>query len=100
MKNTVDEIIRSFSKEELREFKYFITRRNDGKTSRLDTQVVQDIRNNRAVQDDRVSIHRQTKNRLKWHLEQFIQMENIRNNSVSRINNLIEVAGYLFKKKG
>lgn len=98
MKNTVDEIIRAFSKEELREFKYFITRRNDGKTSRLDTKVVQEIRNNVAVQDDRISTHRQTKNRLKWHLEQFIQMENIRNNSVSRINNLIEVAGYLFKK--
>lgn len=97
MKNTVDEIIQSFTKEEVREFKYFLNKRNTQVTQREDVAVLNMIRTGTGNIDN-VSIYRKTKNRLKKHLEYFIQLENIKHSNASRIQNMIEVASYLFNK--
>lgn len=97
MKNTVDEIILTFSKEELREFKYFLNRRNSHVHEREDMRVIDMIRKGN-VDTDNVAAYRKTKNRLKTQLEHFIQLENIKHNPASRIQNLIETAIYLFNK--
>lgn len=98
MKNTVDEIIASFSKEELREFKYFISRRNNNIHEREDLKVIGMIRKKAPVAPANISAYRKTKNRLKTQLEHFIQLGNIKSNPASRIQNLVEVATYLFSK--
>jgi hypothetical protein len=98
MKNTVDEIIISFTKEELREFKYFISRRNNNIYEREDLKVISMIRKKMPAPAEHLSAYRKTKNRLKTQLELFIQLGNIKNNVASRIQNLVEVATYLFSK--
>jgi hypothetical protein len=97
MKNTVDEIILSFTKEEFREFKYFLNRRNSHIHEREDLKVLGMIREGRIVTDDIVA-YRKTKNRLKAQLELFIQLENSKQDPGSKIQNLIEVATFLFSK--
>jgi hypothetical protein len=97
MKNTVDEIILSFSKEELREFKYFLNRRNNHVHEREDLKVVTMIRNGATLTQE-ASVYRKTKNRLKTQLELFIQLENSKRDIGSKIQTLIEVATFLFAK--
>src|SRR5690349_9974675 len=98
MKNTVDEIIQAFSKEELREFKYFIVRRNSHVYEREDIKVITSIRKGTPVTARNVKAYRKTKSRLKTQLEHFIELENIKHNNISYIQNLVEVARYLFGK--
>lgn len=98
MKNTVDEIILSFSKEELREFKYFLSRRNSHIYERHDLKVVDEIRSRKEVEQKNIAAYRKTKNRLKTQLEHFIQLENIKRSTASRVQNLVEVAIYMFRK--
>jgi hypothetical protein len=97
MKNTVDEIIKSFTKEELREFKYFLNRRNDGKESRIDIALLDQIRKG-TITNDNVILHRQAKNRMKKHLELFVAIDDIKQRTTSQIFNKIEVASFLFRK--
>lgn len=97
MKNSVDEIIKSFTRDELREFKYFVTRRNNVAEEREDVNVITAIRNGAEVPDN-VRAYRQTKNRIKKQLEHFLAIENIRFRDTSRIINMLEVASYLFRK--
>lgn len=98
MKNTVDLVIQSFSKEELREFKYFLARRNSHVHARQDLKVVDQLRAKAGVKPANVQAYRQTKNRLKAQLEYFIELESIRRNPISRIRNMVDVAGYLIGK--
>ncbi len=97
MKNTVDEIIKSFTKEELREFKYFLSRRNDGKESRVDLALLDKIRKGIVVNEN-LTLHRQAKNRMKKHLELFVAIDDIKQRITSQIFNKIEVASFLFRK--
>ncbi len=100
MKNTVDVIIQSFTKEEIREFKYFLSRRNRNAQMREDLKVLASIRNsNPQNKMGNVKAYRQTKNRLKYQLELFIEIENIKKNPVSRIQNMTEVARFLFSRQ-
>lgn len=98
MKNTVDEIICSFTREELREFKYFLNKGNNGLYEREDLKVIDMIRSQHPVMPANVQAYRKTKNRLKAKLEQFIALENIRRSTVSYIQNMVEVARFLFAK--
>ena len=98
MKNTVDAIISSFSKEEFREFKYFLLRRNTSQEVREDLKVLESIRLEHQTPPENIQAYRQTKNRLKTQLEYFIEMENIKRNPISHIQNMIEVARFLFAR--
>lgn len=98
MKNTVDAIICSFSKEELREFRYFLLRRDQNTEAREDLKVVDMIRSQKIIQPENISAYRQTKNRLKAQLELFIELENVKRNPIAQIQNQIEVARFLFAK--
>lgn len=99
MKNTVEAIIQSFSKEELREFKYFLTRHDQSKAfAGENLKVLEMIRKNQNGNGSNARAYTQTKNRLKTHLEHFIEIENIKRNKISQVQNMIEVARFLFAR--
>lgn len=98
MKNTVDVIIQSLTKEEFREFKYFLNRRNTNLDEREDIRVLNQIRAGAEVPSENVQAYRQTKNRIKAQLEYFVEFENIKRDPISQIQNYIEVAKFLFYK--
>jgi hypothetical protein len=98
MKNTVDVIIQSLSKEEFREFKYFLNRRNNAQEEREDVKVLNMIRAEAEVPTKNIQAYRQTKNRIKAQLEYFVEFENIKRDPISQIQNYIEVAKFLFYK--
>jgi hypothetical protein len=98
MKNTVDVIIQSLTKEEFREFKYFLGRRNNSSEEREDLKVLTMIRNGEGAPVENIPAYRQTKNRIKAQLEFFVEFENIKRDPISRIQNYIEAAKFLFYK--
>jgi hypothetical protein len=98
MKNTVDVIIQSLTKEEFREFKYFLNRRNHSGSEREEIRIVNMIRAGDEQPSENIQAYRQTKNRIKTQLEYFMELENIKRDSISKIQNYIEVARFLFHK--
>lgn len=99
MKNTVDEIIKNFTKEEFREFKYLVSKNTLKNNNRIDIMVINQIRNQTAVPSQiSTEAYRQTKTRIKTHLEQFIINERARTKSISNIITKMEVGIYLLEK--
>lgn len=98
MKNTVDDIIRTFNKEEFREFKYFLNRQNNHTHEREDLKILDYIRKNETDKITNKLSYHQTKNRLKRQLELFAAMENVRFENSSKIQGKVEMAKYLFRK--
>jgi hypothetical protein len=98
MKNPVDDMIRSFSRDELRQFKYFI-RKNGNSDKEKDIEVIEQIRLESAYHDGlKTNVHLQIRKRLKQALTQFAMLENLRYDKGSEIASLIELAKYLFRK--
>lgn len=98
MKNTTEEIIRAFNKEELREFKYFLNRQDNHIKDREDLRVIDLIRRNETGSITNKAAYNQTKNRIKKQLELFATLENVRFEKSSKIQSQIEMAKYLFRK--
>lgn len=98
MKHTVDEIILAFSKQELREFKYFLAKRNTGIQEREDLKLIEHIRSGKNTDIKNINAHHQTRKRLKRQLEQFALIENLRHDEESHLYAQIEMAKYLFRK--
>lgn len=95
----IDEILKKFTKQELRDFRYFISRRNNHVHERKDLKYISDVRNNILPgATGNKEIH-QIKKRLKKQIEQFVQLENIRFDITSVSFNYIETATYLFRKQ-
>ncbi len=98
MKNITNEIIQSLSKQELREFKYFLCSGNNGTGNREDLKLLEHIRDGTESNYKNVNAAHQTKKRLKKKLEQFAILENLRHDSFSRLHSMTEMAKYLFRK--
>jgi hypothetical protein len=98
MKNTVEHVIKSFTKDEYREFKYFIARQQNVKTDREDLKTIKIIRDDAIHTISNKKAFSLTKNRIKKHLELFVSLENLKYDHSSRVQNKLEVAKYLFKK--
>jgi hypothetical protein len=96
--NIVDEIITNFSSYELREFKYFLQRRNNHIHERKDLQMIDRIRSGESAKDSSTNMLHQTRKRLKQQIELFVELENTRCDKVSKLLNIIEMATYLFRK--
>ena len=98
MKNITEEIILSLTRQELREFRYFLAAGEDKDTDRRDLQLLDDIRKNGIRGMKNINADHQTKKRLKKKLEQYVMMENLRHDEFSRIHSMVETAKYLFRK--
>ncbi len=99
MKNTVDAIIKNFTKEEYREFKYLVSKNTLHKNSRVDISIINHIRNGTdSPKNMTVGNYRQTKSRIKQFLEQFIIKESARTKKLSQIITKMEVGIYLIEK--
>ena len=97
MNNTIDEIIASLSREELRQFTYFLNR--NGNTEKLhDIKLIQKIRNENVTPSVKTNAERQTRRRVKKQLEQFSILDNLKYNTNSEISSLLEVSKFLFRK--
>jgi hypothetical protein len=72
MKNTVEHVIKSFTKDEYREFKYFIARQQNVKTDREDLKTIKIIRDDAIHTISNKKAFSLTKNRIKKHLELFV----------------------------
>jgi hypothetical protein len=96
--NIVDEIIINFTSYEVREFKYFLQRRNNHTHERKDLQMIDMIRSGEAAMQYSTNTSHQTRKRLKQQLELFVELENTRSDKVSKLLTVIEVATYLFRK--
>lgn len=95
----IDPVILSFSGEELREFRYFLKRRNAPTQQREDLKLITLIRNGSVSESSRnVNAYHQTRKRLKKHLEQFLPLQNLKADPTSSIYNLVETSRYLFRK--
>src|SRR5438309_2360129 len=97
MKNIADEMILSFTSQEIREFKYFVGTGNNAGV-REDLKLLEVIRKKNGTGLKNVNAHHQTKKRLKKQLEQFTVLENLRHDAFSRIYALMETAKYMFRK--
>lgn len=97
MKNSIDDVIRSFTRDELRQFKYFV-KRNGNTDKQQDIAVINDIRKEVAFPGARHNAYLQIRKRLKTALTQFALLENLKYDSASEINSLIEMSKYLFRK--
>ncbi len=98
MHNIVDTIVRSFTKEELREFKYFLKGRENVLSERSDIKMVDEIRKGKVGSEHLNAVY-QTKKRLKKQLELFLHLQSVKQNKKSAIINQLEVGRYLFKKE-
>lgn len=96
--NLVDELLKKFSRQEFRDFRYFISRRNNHVHDRKDLKYIYEARKNTLPVKGSNNTH-QTKKRLKKQVEQFVQLENIRFDITSLSFNYIETATYLFRKQ-
>lgn len=93
----VNELITGFSKQELREFKYFLGRRKSAH-EREDLKVIEMIRKGKTdLPVNSNSVH-QTRKRLKKQLETFIVTENYRLDIKSKIHHYIDISNYLAGK--
>lgn len=97
MKNSIDDIIRSFTRDELRQFKYFISR-NGNSDKKKDLDLIEQIRKNNVQKEPRSNAQLQIRKRLKTSLTHFALLENLRYDQASEINSLIEMSKYLFRK--
>src|SRR4051812_39244864 len=97
MKNIADEMILSFTNQEVREFKYFVAAGNDA-GEREDLKMVELIRRKNGSVLKNVNAHHQTRKRLKKQLEQFTVLENLRHDQFSKIYSMMETAKYMFRK--
>jgi hypothetical protein len=97
MKNNIDEIIASFTPEELKSFKYFLKRNGPDGEKRMDLKLLEIIKRGEEYDKTQNAI-RQIRKRLKKQLEIFVAFENQKQNETSQIINQIEVAKYLFRK--
>lgn len=98
MKNIVEEMIQAFSRQELREFRYFLGVSDNNAEYRRDLQFVDNIRTGHLCSTKNINADHQTRKRLKKKLEQFAVLENIRHDKFSRIHAQMETAKYLFRK--
>lgn len=98
MHNLIEDIILSFSPEELREFKYFLGGNNNIKAEREDIKLVDMIRKGETDSSKSNNAYHQTRKRLKKQLELFVQNQNVKTNTISETINLVEVARFFFKK--
>jgi len=98
MKNVVEEMVAAFSRQELREFKYFLSAGEDKGENRKDLQLLDLIRAGQVPENKNRNADHQTRKRLKRKLEQFAVLENIRHDKFSRIHAMMETAKYLFRK--
>lgn len=99
MHHLIEEIILSFTREELREFKYFLKGRANIVQEREDVLLVDSIRKKLPAANKNTNANHQTRRRLKHQLELFLQHENIKHDSNSRILNDVEVARFFFRKE-
>jgi hypothetical protein len=95
--NIVNELIAGFSKQELREFKYFLGRRKSA-FEREDHKVIEMIRKGTSDLPVNSNAVHQTRKRLKKHLEIFIVTENYRLDAASKIRHYIDISKYLAGK--
>jgi hypothetical protein len=98
MKNSVEETILAFSRQETREFKYLLRSGSKQKSDRKDLQLTDQIRQGKDSASRNVNADHQTKKRLKKQLERFAMLENLRHDKFSEIHALMETAKYLFRK--
>ncbi|MES2561065.1 MAG: hypothetical protein V4590_15080 [Bacteroidota bacterium] len=97
MNSAIDDMILSFSREELRQFNYFLTR--NGNTDKVnDIKLIQKMRKGTSAQLITTNAERQIRKRLKEQLEQFSLLDNLKYNVHSEINSLLEVSKFLFRK--
>jgi hypothetical protein len=94
----VDEMIRNFSRQELREFRYFLSAGDSEPGKRADIKLAESIRNGENTQKPNDNANHQTRKRLKKKLEQFAMLENMRLDPFSGIYTMMETAKYLFRK--
>jgi hypothetical protein len=99
MHNLIEEIIHSFTRDELREFKYFLKGRANIVQEREDILLLDSIRKGTLSHTVNINAYHQTRKRLKRQLELFLQQENSKHDSNSRIVNDIEVARFFFRKE-
>jgi hypothetical protein len=93
----VHDIIEGFSKQELREFKYFAVK-NGLKNERKDLRIIDELRKGNETTSTFPNAYHQTLKRLKVKLEQFAILENSRLNPSSQIHNYLDIAKYLIGK--
>ena len=93
----IHDVIKGYSKQELREFKYFVTK-NGQSNHRKDIEIIDEIRKENNLDLTHSNAHHQTLKRLKIKLEQFAILENSRINSNSQIHNYVDIAKYLVGK--
>jgi hypothetical protein len=98
MHNIVEKIVLSFTREELRELKYFLEGRENIVEERTDILLVEKIRKNKTTVTTNANAYHQTRKRLKKQLGLYIQNNNVGYNNVSQIINEVEVARFLFRK--
>lgn len=98
MHNLIEDIICNFTPEEVREFKYFLGGNNNIKSEREDIKLVDAIRNGKTEEYANNNAYHQTRKRLKKQLELFVQNLNVKQDPVSEIINLMEVARFFFRK--
>jgi hypothetical protein len=96
MKSSIENIILSFTKQEYRDFKYFVSSSKD--TSRRDISLLEMIRLKKDAEEKNVNAHHQTKKRLKQKLERFTLNKSQQQDGFSKIYALMETAKYLFRK--
>lgn len=98
MHNLIEDIICNFTPEEVREFKYFLGGNNNIKNDREDIKLVDAIRNEKTEEYANSNAYHQTRKRLKKQLELFVQNLNVKQDPVSEIINMMEVARFFFRK--
>jgi hypothetical protein len=97
MNNSIDDLLISFTREELRQFKYFIAR-NGNTDKQNDFALIQKIRDGKPSKAVTTNSERQIRKRLKGQLEQFSMLDNLKYNANSEISSLLEAAKLLFRK--
>jgi hypothetical protein len=98
MKDLIDDMIKNLTRDELREFRYFIQRRSSSQSPGEDLKLLEAIRRPGSDREALSNAHRQTRMRIKRSFEQFAGLEYQRANQRARIHNMIDVAHYLFNK--
>src|ERR1700748_1713322 len=98
MQNFVDDLINSFTKEEYREFKYFLMRRSNTAENRKDLVMLESIREKKPMVKSSANAAYQIKKRLKKQLEEFAILENLHFDKSSEIRMQMDIAKYLFHK--
>ncbi|MES2559832.1 MAG: hypothetical protein V4590_08845 [Bacteroidota bacterium] len=99
MHHLIEEMILSFTREELREFKYFLKGRANMVQEREDVRLVDAIRKKIPSSSQSSNAYHQTRKRLKRQLELFVQLENTKHDANSGILNDVEVARFFFRKE-